>query len=230
MLSSFNTTLHADSIERCPSRPGMFVCGTYQLLAGEGAPRVRQGLLHWVDADASAALAPLQTLPCGGILDLKWGTHASSATLACAESEAGFHLVRLGDDAQLQVAVAAKLCRARSSMLTRVEDWAAADNSLINLSVDWTADQQVLVSHSDGSLSQWSDSQQCVRWWDAHDNEAWIVAAHRSVAHEVRLCAADVRVIMLLTFCLLPGLERFRRLSAARVGSALGTRHLHEGV
>jgi WD40 repeat protein len=168
--SEFDTVLNADSIET--HHDGLFVCGTYSLRNDNATGRRwREGLIHLVDANAPV-FKPLQSVSCGGVLDLKW----SGDLLASVESEAGFGLYRLTDESLLSEQWRGKLDRKSRSLL------ATAPEALINLSVDWqNSNKRLAMSHDDGSLSLWDAGQaelQNLCWWDAHDNEAWIVACH----------------------------------------------------
>lgn len=188
MRGSFHTTLHADSVERCPQRPWRFVCATYQLVEEPGGARRRDGLVHLVDAERvvqGQPLQPLHTVATRGVLDCKW--NRSGALLASVESEAGMHVLRVDhDDAvePLRVAMALQLDHRKR---TADADAGEGDMSLINLSLDWIDDERMALSHSNGSLSVWRLGEAASlineRWFPAHDGEAWIVAADACDAH-----------------------------------------------
>jgi diphthamide biosynthesis protein 7 len=173
-MRGFDTVLQADSIEAHSG--GVFVCGTYSLRRDEATGRRwREGLIHLACAD-DAEEWPRQSVACGGVLDLKW--QRGGTLLASVESEAGLRLLRL-DDGELQQVVRGRFDRQRRVLA------AEAPENLINLSADWTLDgRRLAVSHDDGSVSVWdvngggAAELQCVQWWHAHDNEAWIAACH----------------------------------------------------
>jgi diphthamide biosynthesis protein 7 len=167
----FDTVLQADSIES--HHAGLFACGTYSLRNDEASGRRwREGRIHLVDLDAPV-FGPVHSVSCGGVLDLKWG----GDLLASVESEAGFGLYRL-EGLKLAEQLRGKLDRKIRSFCNQ------APESLINLSLDWIGNtQRLAMSHDDGSLSLWDvgeASMTNLEWWGAHDNEAWIVAAHKS--------------------------------------------------
>ena len=176
----FDTILQADSIETHHGS-GLFVCGTYSLRNDSvSGRRWREGLIHLLDARGPLS-SSLHSVSCGGVLDLKW----SGQLLASVESEAGFALFRLSEDddsggkkkeMMLLETQRGKLDRKSQCLMQ------TAPESLINLSVDWQSPHRLAISHDDGSLSLWNVGNseiQNVAWWDAHDNEAWIVAAHK---------------------------------------------------
>lgn len=178
----FDTILQADSIET--HQDGLlFACGTYSLRNDESSGRRwRDGLIHLVSA---TNVEPLSSVACGGVLDLKWG----GDVLASVESEAGFGLYRLDrEEKVLKEHQRGKLDRKMRSLCKN------APESLINLSVDWDGScKRLALSHDDGSLSLWDVGESELRnlsWWDAHDNEAWIVASHKQ-SPEILWSGAD---------------------------------------
>lgn len=175
---TFDCVLSADSIETCPVGSGsLFACGTYKLRDEDGK-RWRDGLVHIFDCDKVVEgnkLLPEHSVSCGGVLDMKWRKNL----LCSVESEAGLSLMKMDDEMTLKTVLKGKLSRKNSCFVAN----GSVDESLINLSVDWTTDSSAAFSHSDGSVSLWdlgSSEPRCISWWHGHDNEAWIVASDRN--------------------------------------------------
>ncbi len=174
-MEGFSTVLQADSIETFAE--DLFVCGTYSLRSDDATGRRwREGLIHLASCDDAGG--PRQSVACGGVLDLKWQKRGGPL-LASVESEGGMGLFRLREG-RLEDEQRGKLDRQSRTLRS------TGSESLINLSVDWMHDGSGLaVSHDDGSLSVWRvapEGLRNVKWWHGHDNEAWIVACHRSEA------------------------------------------------
>ncbi|XP_077259933.1 diphthine methyltransferase [Temnothorax americanus] len=184
-LTTFETTLPADTVEWCPVEPyrHILACGTYGLLKNEpGTSTSRRGQILLLRITNDGELELLQEVCTSAVLDMKW-LHVVDAVetrvlLAVVDSTGYLQIHQLENDGEkLELVLVAKL---------KVND----DENVLALSLDWSRekytasfpihDTSILVSDSAGQISRftWRESGDLTKdfAWPAHMFQAWIVA------------------------------------------------------
>uniref|UniRef100_A0A1B6GR75 methylated diphthine methylhydrolase n=1 Tax=Cuerna arida TaxID=1464854 RepID=A0A1B6GR75_9HEMI len=180
-LISWDTEFSADSVEWCPvdKFQHVLVCGTYQLVEGEGQLRTsRQGRLHLLAFVEEQVIERLESLDMPAVLDCKWAPEVvrGRVLLAVANAVGEVCLFRLTQNTESKIP-RERLVKETKMVLPKRED----SQELLALSLDWSAaggDVKIAVSDSQGCISvlRLDDSGFHIEHnWSAHQFESWTV-------------------------------------------------------
>ncbi|BGP36861.1 hypothetical protein JCM10450v2_000753 [Rhodotorula kratochvilovae] len=201
-LSSVDTDYSACALEFCPSRPGLFACGTYQVLksgeragapvsSAEAAPGGEDGTEEEEQAEAGSPevtrvgrcllyevdgegrnLTEKQRIEGAAILDLKWSPRPWQGRTTLAVADAKGRVLLHG-------------LNDATNLLEPLQTVECADESTLCLSLDWSTRRQstpdpasIVVSLSSGSICTLGgeSSFSVTNEWHGHDFEPWIAA------------------------------------------------------